>query len=141
MAKQSVVVNTSDRDYVEEFHGKEYRIPARGELTMSRHEAIEFLGAYNGGDREKPLKIKHLASSDAEQGFMCNACGSTFGTIKALEAHVAEKHETASSDTKKVFVCVFCQAKTNSRQELYAHMKTHKDKKADEILAALDKAG
>ena len=140
MAKKSAVVNTSDREYVEKFHDKEYRVPARGELVLSRHEAIEFVGAYAGDNVVKPLKIRHLENGETEVGFVCNLCGKAFPSAKALESHVEKDH--ADSSAKKVLVCPFCSQKVGNRNELYAHMRSaHKDKKMEDVLSALEKVG
>lgn len=139
MAKKSAVVNNGTEEYVEVFHGKEYRIPAKGELIMSRHEAIEFLGSYAGMEKHKPLQVRHIDGVDAAPGFVCNLCGGSFPTGEALEAHIKKDH--ADKVVKKVFACPFCKFVANDRAGLYTHIQTHRDKSIKEIVDALEKVG
>ena len=141
MARKSIVQNLMDQEYVEKLKGKTYTIPARGEITLPRHEAVELVGSYGGYNVEKRLKIKHLADDKADTvgACICNVCGKSFGNERELEAHIEKDHPNSA----KVFTCSFCKGVTfKTRKEVIAHLKTaHKDKNAADLLDAIDKAG
>lgn len=48
MSKMAQVLNESKEEYVEEWNGKTYRIPGGQAVTMTRNEAVNFMGRYPG---------------------------------------------------------------------------------------------
>lgn len=109
------IFNNSDREYVEVFKGKEYRIPPRGMIILPRREAVQFLGNYVHPEydalgrvkKDKPLswekaparmgrpstyQKKEKPEEVTEDGHTCNACGAEFPNAKSLEDHL-EVHE------------------------------------------------
>ena len=48
MSRQAQVLNEGATEYVEEWNGKTYRIPAKGKITLNRNEAVNFMGRHPG---------------------------------------------------------------------------------------------
>lgn len=138
--KRSVITNNGATDYSEIFHDKRYVIPAGGSIELPRHEAIAFFGNYAGYNVEKPLSIKHIVSADddaAAESFQCHLCGVTLGNQKLFDKHMEDAH-AGDRKTQKMYACKFCSFKTANRKDFIAHIKTHKEQKAADLIDALE---
>jgi len=62
------VVNSDDKDYVENYDGKTIRIPANDSIIMERTMAVRFLGQYRGFDKEISSGVKPLKWRPAKAG-------------------------------------------------------------------------
>lgn len=94
------VFNNSDNVYEEEYRGRVIRIPPRGFVTLSRREAVEFLGQYVNFDREQSVGNKPLSWRPSKKAptaenapedplpFKSMADGKGFATQEELDTHL-----------------------------------------------------
>jgi hypothetical protein len=102
------VFNLDSEQYSEKFKGKMIVIPAGGSVKMTEHDAVNFLGQYNGcGTDEsgkelfvKKLIIKRPTERPLEVKFICPVCSKEFQDQKAFDDH-AKSHAGQRIPEKK----------------------------------------
>ena len=117
-----LLYNDDDNEYVEDYNGTLYKIPAHGAIKLARRDAISLRGTYPGKHVVKRLRIDNdLSGVITEESHQCNFCGETFGNEQLLANHL-ESHKDKRVEPMIEMKCPLCGDVFDNLADLRDHL-------------------
>ena len=114
-SREVFVKNNWHKDHKEEFRGKEYLIPAGGQIRMARYEAVALMGhctgytKWDGDAKEYPfaksldmIEIPESGEINQKEVFVSPKTGEEFISQAALDKHLGYIGEQENKDSRLV---------------------------------------